>query len=45
MPVLDSVIVGAGQAGLGMSYFLKKKGIDTQFLAQSVERHLEKKSH
>ena len=25
--VLDSIIIGAGQAGLGMSYFLKQAGI------------------
>jgi putative flavoprotein involved in K+ transport len=28
MSVLDSVVVGAGQAGLGVSYFLKKKGLE-----------------
>lgn len=28
MNVLDSVVIGAGQAGLGTSYFLKEKDID-----------------
>ena len=28
MSILDSVIVGAGQAGLGTSYFLKKNGLE-----------------
>ena len=28
MNVLDSVVVGAGQAGLGVSYFLKQKGLE-----------------
>ena len=26
--IYDSVIIGAGQAGLGVSYFLKQKGIE-----------------
>ena len=28
MAILDSIVVGAGQAGLGVSYFLQRKGFD-----------------
>lgn len=35
--MLDAIIVGAGQAGLAMGYYLKQEGYNFYYLRQKIE--------